>query len=177
MEIWGSDSVSPPRPVWDALPMRVIYFESHTTARFAPFRSRQPRPWSPLISSCWHGFCSLQSDSSGGGYVRPVAHPGRSSFLLRHPGRDRVAVGLYLSTELWNGAMSILAWAAVILAVWLVVGFVVGTAIGRFIRAGAGPPLESSPEAAAQAEAPILHVVGEEHPNAALQRQSASGIG
>ena len=73
--------------------------------------------------------------------------------------------------------MSILAWAAVILAVWLVVGFVVGTAIGRFIRAGAGPPLESSPEAAAQAETPTLRVVGEEHPNAALQRQSASANG
>ena len=73
--------------------------------------------------------------------------------------------------------MSTLAWAAVILAVWLVVGFFVGTALGRFIRAGEGKPLESSPEAAAQAEAPTLRVIGEEPPNAALQRQSASANG
>jgi hypothetical protein len=72
--------------------------------------------------------------------------------------------------------MSILAWAAVILAVWLVVGFLIGTRVGRFI-AKADSPLKSSPDAAAQADARRRRLVGEEYPDAALQQQRALGIG
>jgi hypothetical protein len=70
--------------------------------------------------------------------------------------------------------MSILAWIAVILALWLVVGLLVAIPICRFIHAGAGQPLASSPEAAAQAEALTLHVVGGEYPIAG--RQIPSGV-
>ncbi len=70
--------------------------------------------------------------------------------------------------------MSILAWAAVVLVVWLVVGLFVGILIGRFIRAGAGPPLESSLEAAAEIHSQALRVVGEDRPIAADRRQFAS---
>jgi hypothetical protein len=71
--------------------------------------------------------------------------------------------------------MSILAWAAVVLVVWLVVGFLAAIPICRFIHAGANPSWESSSEVASQADAPTLHVVDEEYPIAAMGRQVASG--
>jgi hypothetical protein len=68
--------------------------------------------------------------------------------------------------------MSVLAWATLILVVWLVVGFLVAIPLCRFIRAGEGVPFRSSHEAAAQAKASTLRVVGEEHPK---RRTAKSG--
>jgi hypothetical protein len=72
--------------------------------------------------------------------------------------------------------MSILAWAAVVLVVWLAVGILVGIPIGAFIHAGTGRPLESSPEAAAQADYSTLRVVRGEYTIAATGKQIASGV-
>jgi predicted secreted protein len=72
--------------------------------------------------------------------------------------------------------MSILAWAAVVLVVWLVVGFLVAIPICRFIRAGEGVPLGSSHEAATRTHFRELRVVAEEHPIAAVGRQIASDV-
>jgi predicted secreted protein len=72
--------------------------------------------------------------------------------------------------------MSILAWIAVILALWLVVGLLVAIPICRFIHAGEGVPLGSSREAATRTHFRKLRVVDQEHPIAAARRQIASGV-
>jgi hypothetical protein len=70
----------------------------YLSARFTPVRSRKRRPWSSLISSCWHSFCSLESDLSGGGYARTATPDRCSSFLIRFRSRDCRAIELDLST-------------------------------------------------------------------------------
>jgi hypothetical protein len=72
--------------------------------------------------------------------------------------------------------MSILAWAGVVLVVWLAVGLLVGIPIGAFLHAAVGRRLEFSPEAAAQADYSTLGVVRGEYRIAATGKQIASGV-